>query len=212
MRITALEPQVSNAERINVFVDGHFLLGVHAEVVFQMGLALEQELSPAQLEQLRYEEELQRTVDRAFNYLSFRPRSREEVRRYLRRKQTPPEIIESVLARLDRLNLVNDRDFASFWIENREQFNPRGAQVLKNELRMKGVARDVADELVEEDKDEERALHAGRKKALSLLHIPDIDYATFRNRLGSFLQRRGFSYEISKRTIRALWEELRKDV
>jgi regulatory protein len=211
MRITALEPQVSNAERINLYVDGHFLLGVHAEVVFQMGLALEQELSPAQVEQLRHEEELQRAVDRAFNYLSFRPRSREEVRRYLRRKQTPPELIESVLARLDRLNLVNDRDFASFWIENREQFNPRGAQVLKNELRMKGVARDVADELVEEEKDEERAMHAGRKKALSLIHIPGIDYATFRNRLGSFLQRRGFSYEVSKRTIRMLWEDLHEE-
>ena len=212
MRITAIEPQVSNPERINLYVDGHFLFGIHAEIVFQMGLAIEQELLPAQLEQLRHEEALQRATDRAFNYLSFRPRSREEIRRYLRRKQTPPELIESVLARLDHLNLINDRDFASFWIENREQFNPRGAQVLKNELRMKGVARDVADELVEEEKDEERALHAGRKKALSLIRIPSIDYATFRTRLGSFLQRRGFSYEVSKRTIRVLWEELRGDM
>jgi len=70
----------------------------------------------------------------------------------------------------------------------------------------------VADELVEEEKDEERALHAGRKKALSLIRIPSIDYATFRTRLGSFLQRRGFSYEVSKRTIRVLWEELRGDM
>ena len=101
MRITALEPQASNAERINLYVDGHFLLGVSAEVVLQMGLQLEQELLPTQLEQLRHEEALQRAVDRAFNYLSFRPRSREEVRRYLRRKETPPELIESVLARLD---------------------------------------------------------------------------------------------------------------
>ncbi len=211
MRITGMEPQANNPERINLYVDGHFFIGVHAEVVFQMGLSLEQELLPAQLEQLRHEEALQRAVDRAFNYLSFRPRSREEVRRYLKRKQTPPELIESVLTRLDRLNLVNDRDFASFWIENREQFNPRGSQVLRNELRMKGVARDVADELVDEEKDEERALHAGRKKALSLMHVPDIDFATFRTRLGSFLQRRGFNYEVSSRTVRTLWEELRED-
>jgi regulatory protein len=76
---------------------------------------------------------------------------------------------------------------------------------------MKGVARDVADELVDEEKDEERALHAGRKKALSLVHVPDIDFATFRTRLGSFLQRRGFSYEVSSRTVRTLWEELREE-
>lgn len=211
MRITSLQAQTNNPNRVNVFVDGQFLLGVNALIVLQMGLAVDQELSPAQLEQLRSEEDLQRAVDRAFNYLSFRPRSREEVRRYLRRKETPPELIDAVLARLDSLDLVNDRSFASFWLETREQFSPRGAQALRNELRMKGVERDVVDALVDEEKDEERALLAGRKKALSLVRLPNMDYATFRTRLGSFLQRRGFGYEVAKRTVQDLWKELREE-
>jgi|SRR6185312_1844566 len=211
MRITAIEPQAHDAERYNLYVDGHFLLGINASIVLQMGLEVEQELLPEQLEQLRSTEAEQQAVDRALNYLSFRPRSREEVRRYLRRKETPPDIIEAALARLDRLDFVNDRTFASFWIETREQFNPRGARALKNELRMKGVGRDVVEELVNEEQDEELALRAGRKKALSLMRISDIDYATFRNRLGSFLQRRGFGYEISTRTVRSLWQELRAE-
>lgn len=211
MRITALQPQATNPERVNVFVDGHFLLGTSTLLVYQMGLEVEQEISTAQVEQLRYEETLQQAVDRALNYLSFRPRSREEVRRYLRRKETQPEMIDAVLARLDRLDLVNDHAFASFWLESREQFSPRGSHALKNELRMKGVARDVVDELVDNEKDEERALAAGRKKALSLVRMPDIDYATFRSRLGSFLQRRGFGYGIATRTVRTLWQELKEE-
>ena len=114
MRITALEPQINNPDRINLFVDGRFLMGVNTVIVLQLGLRLEQELSPEQLEQLQSEEVEQRAVDRALNYLSYRPRSREEVRRYLRRKETPPEIIETALARLDRLDFVNDRTFAGF--------------------------------------------------------------------------------------------------
>ena len=211
MKITALEPQVTNPERINVFVDGRFLLGVNASVVFQMGLEPEQELEPVQLEELQSEAGLQQAVDRAYNYLSYRPRSREEVRRYLRRKETPPEIIDAALARLDRLDLINDHSFTSFWVESREQFSPRGARALKNELRMKGVEREVVEEIIDDEKDEERALRAGRKKALSLVRIPGMDFATFRARLGSFLQRRGFGYEVSTRTIRALWKELRED-
>ncbi|TMB82723.1 MAG: hypothetical protein E6J44_09730 [Chloroflexi bacterium] len=211
MKITALEPQVTNPERINVFVDGRFLLGVNASVVFQMGLEPEQELEPVQLEELQSEAGLQQAVDRAYNYLSYRPRSREEVRRYLRRKETPPETIEAALARLDRLDLINDHSFASFWVESREQFSPRGARALKNELRMKGVEREVVEEMIDDEKDEERSLRAGRKKALSLVRIPGMDFATFRARLGSFLQRRGFGYEVSTRTIRALWKELRED-
>ncbi len=211
MKITALEPQVTNPERINVFVDGRFLLGVNASVVFQMGLEPEQELEPVQLEELQSEAGLQQAVDRAYNYLSYRPRSREEVRRYLRRKETPPETIEAALARLDRLDLINDHTFASFWVESREQFSPRGARALKNELRMKGVEREVVEEMIDDEKDEERALRAGRKKALTLVRIPGMDFATFRARLGSFLQRRGFGYEVSTRTIRALWKELREE-
>lgn len=164
MRITSLQSQATNPERINVFADDHFLLGVNGLIVLQLGLEVGQELSPTLLEQLRSEEALQRAVDRALNYLSFRPRSREEVRRYLRRKETPPELIGRVMERLDHLDLVNDRAFASFWIESREQFNPRGSHALKNELRMKGVEREVADELVNDEKDEERALRAGQKK------------------------------------------------
>ena len=211
MRITALEPQMNNPERINLFVDGRFLMGVNAAIVLKMELRLEEELLPDQLEQLRSEEVEQQAVDRALNFLSYRPRSREEVRRYLRRKETSPEIIETALARLDRLDFINDRTFAGFWIDSRENFSPRGARALKNELRMKGVERDVVDELVNDDQDEERAMRAGRKKARSLVNIPDIDYATFRNRLGSFLQRRGFGYQIVTKTVRALWKELKEE-
>jgi regulatory protein len=213
MIITAIEPQVHDTERINLFVDGRFLLGVNAALVIQMALEVGQELLPEQVEQLHYEERLQQAVDRAYNFLSYRPRSRAEVRRYLLRKETPPDIIDAAMARLDRYDLVNDRSFATFWIENREQFSPRGVRAIKNELRMKGVDRDVVDELIEdeEEKDEELALRAARKKALSLTQNPSMDFNTFRNRLGSFLQRRGFNYDVSKRTVRQLWEELRSD-
>jgi regulatory protein len=210
MRITSLQTQATNLDRINVFADDQFLLGVNALIVLQLGLQVGQELTPTLLDQLRSEEALQKAVDRALNYLSFRPRSREEVRRYLRRKETPPELVASVMERLDRLDLVNDHAFASFWIDSREQFSPRGSHALKNELRMKGVEREVVDELVNDEKDEERALLAARKKAFSLIRIPDIDYATFRTRLGSFLQRRGFGYEIVTRTVRQLWQDLKE--
>ena len=208
MRITALEAQVNNPERVNVFVDGRFLLGASAAIVLQLGLHVGEALSQEQLEELRKEEAEQQAVDRAYNFLSYRPRSREEVRRYLLRKQTSPEIVEAALARLDRLDFVNDRAFAGFWIENREQFSPRSSRALKNELRTKGVDREVIDEMVDEELDEQRALLAGRKKALSLVHLPGMDYATFRTRLGSFLLRRGFGYEVATRTVKALWREM----
>jgi len=208
MHITALQPQTNNQDRINLFVDDQFLLGVSALVVLQMGLRIGQELSPEQLEQLRQEETLQQVTNRALNFLSFRPRSREEVRRYLRKKETPPELIDTVMQRLDDLNLINDQAFTEFWVESRERSNPKGAQALKNELRSKGVKREVVDELISDDQDEELALRAGRKKAALLVRQPGMDFKTFRARLGPFLQRRGFSYEVTTHAVHALWKEM----
>lgn len=211
MRITALEPQAHNPERVNLYLDGTFSLGISAELMLKLDLHLDQELSADDLEHLKSEEARQQAVERAINYLSFRPRSQAEVRRYLRKKETPPDIIEAVLERLNRLDYVNDRSFASFWVENREQFNPRGSQALRNELRLKGVEREIIDEAVSDEHDEELALRAGRKKAFSLLQTPEMDYTKFRNRLGGFLARRGFSYEVVSRVVRTLWQEGQKE-
>ena len=208
MRITALQPQTKDPERLNLFVDGQFLMGINALIALQMRLKVGQELTPQQVEQLRQEEALQQAIARALNYLSFRPRSREEVRRYLQRKETPPDLINPVLERLDQLELINDQAFAEFWIESRARFNPKGAQAIKNELRQKGVTREVVDEKVDDEQDEERARQAARKKAQSLTGQSGMDFKTFRLRLGAFLQRRGFSYEIATRTVRELWQEL----
>ncbi|MGH2494909.1 MAG: RecX family transcriptional regulator [Ktedonobacteraceae bacterium] len=211
MQITDLEPQAHNAERVNVYVDGRYLLGVSALIVMRMELRIGQELLPEQLEQLQSEEAEQQAVDRALNFLSFRPRSRAEVRRYLQRKETPAYIIDAALERLGRLDFVNDRAFVEFWVENRDKFNPRGSRALKNELRMKGVERDIVDELVDKDQDEELALRAARKKAASLAHVPGMDYPTFRNKLGAFLQRRGFGYEVVTHAVKTLWNEVKQE-
>jgi regulatory protein len=212
MQITALEQQAHTTERVNLSIDGKFALGISAELMIRLGLHVGQELSGAELEQLKEAEAVQQAIERAINYLSFRPRSQEEVRRNLRKKEIPPEIIEQALTYLQERDYLNDRTFAAFWVESRGQFNPRGSQALRSELRLKGVEQEIVEEVVDREQDGELALRAGEKKARLLLQTPGIDYKTFRNRLGGFLQRRGFSYEAVKRAVSALWEEARAEV
>jgi regulatory protein len=209
LRITALQPQARDPERLSLFINGQFLMGINALLALQMDLRVGMELTPEQVEQLRQEEVLQRAVAQALNYLSFRPRSREEVKRYLHRKQTSPELIDHVLERLTRLDLINDQAFAEFWIESRIRFSPKGAQALKHELRQKGITGDVVAETVTGEQDEELARQAASKKARVLMEQPDIDFKTFQRRLGGFLQRRGFGYDVVSRIVREMWRDQR---
>src|SRR5882672_8501103 len=78
-------------------------------------------------------------LDVALRYLAQRPRSENEVRRRLRRAELTDEAIDTVVAQLKQHHLVDDAAFAQYWVEQRQTFRPRGARLLRAELRSHGV-------------------------------------------------------------------------
>jgi regulatory protein len=211
MKITALEPQARHPDRYNLALDGHFALGLDASIVLAEGLTVGRDLTDEEVARLRGSEDERQLLEAAMRFLAPRPRSRAEVRsRLLRphpRRATPGvEAVERILDRLQQLELLDDRQFAGFWIENRERFSPRSARALGQELRQRGVARETVEEVSDPDRDDERALAAGRQRLRS---VAGLDYEAFRARLGGFLLRRGFSYGVVRAAVRALWEESR---
>lgn len=211
MQITTLEPQAHHPGRWNVSLDGRFAFGVAEAIILSEGLAVGRELTEDDIVRIQAHEAEQKLLDAAMRFLAPRPRSRMEVRRRLLRphpKQPAPspEMVERILERLEQIGVLNDRDFAGFWVENRERFSPRAARALGQELRQRGVDRETAEDVTEPERDEERALAAGRQRLRALARL---DYETFRARLGPFLQRRGFSYGVARAAVRQLWEETR---
>ena len=206
-RITGLEPQARQPDRWNLALDGAFAFALDGTVVVREGLAVGQELAPDDVERLRAAGAEQDLLSAALHFLGPRPRSRAEVRRRLMRpraRKAPPDadMVERVLDRLAASQLVDDREFAAFWIENRERFNPRSARAMTVELRQLGVDRETAEAAIAPERDAERAVTAGERK---LYALRGLDFDHFRERMGAFLLRRGFSYEVARVAVRELW-------
>ncbi len=211
MQITALTPQTQRARTYNLYLDGQFAGTLTSALVSELGLEVGQELGTVEYEQLQLRSEENSLLERALNFLAPRPRSRAEVRRRLlaphgRTLSAPsrPEVVERVLDRLEAIALLDDRQFADFWVENREQFSPRSARALAYELRQRGVGDETIEQVSKPGADEERAVAAGRKR---LRAFSTRSYPEFRIRLSQFLQRRGFDYEVVRRAVSRLWEE-----
>ena len=111
--------------------------------------------------------------------------------------------IETTVAKLKEQGLINDVAFAQFWKDNRQSFSPRSQRLTRLELKKKGVADDVIDQVVDVA-DDDSAYRAALIKARSL---PMTDYQKFYNRLGGYLKRRGFAYGVIKHTINRVWQE-----
>ena len=84
--VTSIEPQKKKPDRFNIFVDGKFSFGLDAETLVKSGLKTGREISEKEIKKLVFENETNKLMEKALRFLSFRPRSESEVRRYLRRK------------------------------------------------------------------------------------------------------------------------------
>ena len=209
-KITAIEPQAHHPDRYNISLDGRFAFGLDGAVIIAEGLTIGRELTGDDVARLRVADDERKLLDAALHFLAPRPRSRVEMRRRLltpRRYRALPsaEAVDRVLDRLEQMGLLDDREFAGFWVENRERFSPRSSRALGQELRQRGVSRETVDAVSDPDRDEERALAAARQR---LRTVANADYETFRTRLGQFLLRRGFSYTVARDAVRQLWEEI----
>jgi len=203
-KITTIRIGRGRRKRVNVFLDGKFTFSLEAEVAIKEGLKVGQELSANQIEALARSDHFHRCLNAAGHYLNYRPRSESEIRERLHRHGFDGNSVEAVIAKLKEQGLVDDVAFAQFWKDNRESFSPRSQWLTKVELRQKGVADDIINQVVNAVDDDDSAYRAALSKVRSLPHS---DYQSFRRRLGEYLKRRGFSYAVIYHTMERVWQE-----
>lgn len=206
-KITAIKAQRKNKERVSIFLDGEYAFGLTRLVAgwLQVG----QMLSEEKINALKRDDEREMAYLRALNYLSYRPRAKEEIRQNLRKHEIDEDVIETTITRLEKSNFVNDDEFAKLWIENRNEFRPRGRRALAIELRQKGITNEVIDRSLDELVDEESLVYrAGIKKARKLARY---EWQDFRKKLAAFLARRGFSYSVISPLLPKLWKEVQEE-
>jgi regulatory protein len=203
-KITALAYQKRNKDRVNVYLDGKFAFGL--AVIEAARLHVGQILSDDEIIRLRTRDDVERAYGRALDYLSYRPRSESEVRRNLREKDVEDQIVDEVVGQLTRAGLLDDREFARYWVENRARFNPRGFRGLRYEMQQKGVSRDIIDEALVTFDVEAAARKTAEAGARRLSHK---DPSAFRRKLQAYMARRGFSYAVIKPLIEEMVEKRR---
>ncbi|MDT8307077.1 MAG: RecX family transcriptional regulator [Anaerolineae bacterium] len=201
-KITALKRQKKNQERVSVYLDGEFAFGLPEDAA--IALRTGQTLSEAEIAALQDKDRFARLRDQATHYLSYRPRSVAEVRRHFLRKGHEEALVERVIAYLSERALLDDEAFARYWVEQRETFKPRSRLALRQELYKRGVDAAAIDAAID-DVDE---LAAARRAAEKLAwKWRGLDYDRLRAKLGGYLQRRGFGYDIVRLIVEETWAD-----
>ena len=204
MKITAIEPQKHRKDRVSIFIDGEFALGLSLDALATLNLKKGDSLTAEQLAQWRNMAIYDEAKTAAFTMLVRRIHSEKEVREKLRKKKFPHETIEQVIARLYEMNLLNDAHFAGALVRDKLKRTPIGKSALKSKLLQKGIAKETIDDVLGETdlNSEELCMKAAKKKLKTLGKEPDARKR--KQKLSQFLVRRGFDWETIRTTFRIL--------
>ncbi len=195
MIITDIIPSTRKSGRFDVVIDGRRHVRLSIEAIERLKLASGVELNDATARAIDRETALLATYDRALDMLAMRARSAAELRRLLVRKGEPAEFVDVAVARLLAAGILDDAEFARQFARGKVLGAGYSRGRLLQELRRRGVSRDVAVAAIEAVFSEERLDEAAsiervaRKKLQSLRRL---DAPTQRRRLYAFLARRGF--------------------
>jgi len=204
--ITRIAPLRRERGRFAIEVDGQAGLTLSEDVLSRSGLHPGDALDEASLADLIAGDEVARATESALTFLSYRPRSEREVRDRLRRAGYGQQAIDQVVSKLYEWRYLDDADFARRWVEGRTTQRPRGNRLLQQELRQKGIDAETArDVIAEADLDEAAAAETLARRRLAT--YAGQDPAAIRRRLGAYLARRGYGYDIVRLALDAAMGE-----
>lgn len=198
MVITKIERQKKNRTRFSVFIDDAYAFSVGEDVYARFVLHAGQNLTSAERKKIETAE-LENTVKKtALRFRSYRPRSSQEVHRFLQKKGYDQTFIDSALQYLQQNNLLNDAEFARMFCRDKLALKPVGKTVMKQLLYKKGIDKqlinDVLDEFYTEEKESDLALKEAERKYKRIASLPPLSQ---KKKIYEHLLRRGYDSSLS---------------
>jgi len=192
--ITSIELQKTK-KRVNIFIDGKFDFGLDLENFITLNLKVNQELTNEEIDVIKDKSERAKAFNKVLNYATIRPRSEKEIKDYLKRKKIDNLIYLYIIKKLTKLKLLDDLEFAKWWVEQRQEFSSKAKRILNYELRIKGISNEIISNTLEDIEIDEL------KIAKDLIESKSYKWERYdenerKQKISQYLVGKGFSWDI----------------
>lgn len=141
--------------KIHIYLDGEYRATVDKDWWYSEKYRNTKEITEDELTELLSSVSFRRAYNKALDFLSRRPYSEKEIKRKLKEKDFDESAIEYAVNRLKELSLLDDERYAETLAEHLYTNKKYGAKRILQELNLRGVDRETAQNAVLAlDKDE----------------------------------------------------------
>lgn len=205
-KITDIQPQKRNKSRVNVYVDGEYVLALELLTVMKLGLKIGTEVTETQLAEAALDTEQSVALERAMNYIARGRKTSFQLRKYLTDKEYAPAVVNYVMDKMKYYGYIDDKAYAQAYVEQNSQ--SKGARRVKQELIQRGIKLSEAEEVSEQERD--FSLDNATRLAERYMRGKDCDIKTI-VKLQRYLVSRGYDFDIVNSVVRAYKDKLAVD-
>ena len=195
-KITKITPQIKNPERLNVFVDGEFFIGLEEFYIADLGLKTGKEMTNELAEKLLNTSRISDCMKKAFNLLAYRNRTSFELSKRLKEVGFSSDEIDFTIKKLDSIGYLNDEKFLKDYIGSAVR-KGHSERKIAFSLSTLGVPKEeythFIDKICTEDSQAEAVERLIEKK---IKELSKLDKYKKKQRLVAYLSGKGFDFEI----------------
>ncbi len=197
MKITAIKQQIKNPQRVSIFLDEKYSFSLSLDELLRQKLKNGDEIDQTAEKKLKKISADGKLRTRALEWTLNRPHSTRELRDYLYRKKAEPDMNDSLVSEFTDKGYLDDRKFGE-WLVQLQKRRGKSDRAIRSELFKKGISRELADNLLQTDEDDEAArlkIIIAKKQKLSR-------YKNDTQRLAKYLTSQGFSWPLVKEYLK----------
>ena len=201
-KITDLKQHSELPSHHQLFLNKKPFVIIPSNLVENLGLRVGLEIESQAIEKLIAADEAMRAKNYALSLLRENIYSKTQMTQQLECEGFTSRTVNTIITELIHSGHIHDRLYAEKWIQRRQNTNPRGGTLLKQELIDRGVDPETAEQVISKINVENEirlAMKIAQKRAKQYKRLP-IHVA--KRRLHGFLARRGFESDTILQVIR----------
>jgi len=211
MRITAMAyKRRREGGEVSVDLEDGTSLLLDADVAVKARLATGSDLTDEDKAAVVLESETVRARRRLVRYVALRRKTEAEARRYLVQLNYPEEAVEAAVAGAREAGYLNDADYAAAYVRTTERSGKKGPRAVRQELKARGIDRELSNAAVEPIAAPENQLQAATdlaEKKLPAILRDEGRTLKARLKLQNLLLRKGYDPDIAMEVTRKLLGE-----
>ncbi|GEL05860.1 recombination regulator RecX [Rummeliibacillus sp. G93] len=199
--ITKISAQKRNQERYNIFLNEEYAFSVDEGILIQYGLTKGKVLDSLTVEEIAFDDEIQRAFNRSLSYLSYQMRSEHEVRQKLKGLEFGDAVIQEALQKLKKLGFLNDESYSRALVETKKKTAKKGPRAIKMDLKKRGIEENLQQRVLDEFSEDEQAKIAKQLAEKVVRSEHRKTPVQIKQKIQDLLLRKGYSYSICERVI-----------